>query len=436
MSFGIPVRNGLGLGLTPSTALSTLGVGGRPALFLNFVGTTALDSRITFTRASTGRFTGSNGLIQSAAINAPRFDYDPVTLASKGLLIEEQRTNLVFPADGTTGWQASPASSVTATANAAVSPDGTTNATKLATGDTLNSGHIWFKTFTGAVNTLYCGSVYLKASEYTRAQINFGNTAFANTTYGALFDLSAGAVVATSAGSTATITNAGNGYYRCTVTATSDADGGNYVFSVSPKPASVTTFDGLFTPAATGLGVFAYGIQVEAGAFATSYIPTVAATVTRSADVATMAGTNFSSWYNQSEGTIVASADSTRPSTSSPATRVFSFNDGTAGNDIRTGNTSTLQVVNGGVTQANLTPTPLIPYDGTAFTFASAWSANNFASVTTGAVATDTAGTIPAITQFSLGTGPSSTGVLGGHIRSISYYRTRLPNSTLQALTS
>jgi len=52
-----------------------------------------------FTRASTATFVGSNGLIQSAAIDVARFDHDPVTLACKGLLIEESRTNLVFPSD-------------------------------------------------------------------------------------------------------------------------------------------------------------------------------------------------------------------------------------------------------------------------------------------------------------------------------------------------
>ena len=51
------------------------------------------------TRGSTGTFVGSNGLIQSAGNNVARFDHDPVTLASRGLLIEEGRTNLVFPSD-------------------------------------------------------------------------------------------------------------------------------------------------------------------------------------------------------------------------------------------------------------------------------------------------------------------------------------------------
>jgi|688.fasta_scaffold01708_23 hypothetical protein len=52
-----------------------------------------------FSRGSTGTFVGSDGLIQNAAVNAARFDHDPVTLACKGLLIEESRTNLVFPSE-------------------------------------------------------------------------------------------------------------------------------------------------------------------------------------------------------------------------------------------------------------------------------------------------------------------------------------------------
>jgi len=185
------------------------------------------------------------------------------------------QTNLIFPSDGTT-WSATGAT-VTATANAATSPDGTNNATKIITNDTANGAHNWFKTFAGAVSTAYCGSVYLKAGEYTRAQVNFGNAGFASTTYGALFDLSAGEFVVTTAGSTATITAVGDDWYRCTVTGTSDADGGSYVFSVSPKPASVTTIDAAYTPAATGLGIYIYGAQVVQGATAGNYQQTIAA---------------------------------------------------------------------------------------------------------------------------------------------------------------
>jgi len=83
-----------------------------------------------FTRASTATFVGSNGLIQSAAINTARFDHDPITLACKGLLIEESRTNLALRSDDLANatWTQLQA---TITANTIASPDGSTNADRL-----------------------------------------------------------------------------------------------------------------------------------------------------------------------------------------------------------------------------------------------------------------------------------------------------------------
>jgi hypothetical protein len=159
----------------------------------------------------------------------------------------------------------------------------------------------------------------------------------------------------------------------------------------------------------------------------------VESTVTRAVDSATITGTNFSSWYNASEGTIVFSGDSVRTGVS-PATRTFQFDDNTSDNNIRAAGASTLQVVAATVVQVNLTPTPTIPFNGTVFKFASAYKANDFASVTTGAVATDTSGTIPTVTQLSLG-GPTTSGVLNGHIRTFTYYPQRRDNAQLLGLT-
>ncbi len=64
-----------------------------PTLYLDFL-SGALDSRVTFTRSTVATYFDVAGAMQTAAINAPRFDYDPVTLALKGLLIEAARTNL------------------------------------------------------------------------------------------------------------------------------------------------------------------------------------------------------------------------------------------------------------------------------------------------------------------------------------------------------
>jgi hypothetical protein len=78
----------------------------------------------------------------------------------------------------------------------------------------------------------------------------------------------------------------------------------------------------------------------------------------------------------------------------------------------------------------------LIPFDGTVYKFASAFKVNDFATVTTGAVVTDTSGTVPTgINQLVLG-GGSSTTILNGHIRTFTFYPQRLTNVQLQELAA
>jgi hypothetical protein len=364
----------------------------------------------------------------ASAYYGPRFDYNPVTLAPRGLLIEEQRVNLLLRSEefDNAGWIKS---LVSATANVTTSPDGTTNADRITADGSSNPHTVQQNvTYTAAAHTL---TAYAKRDTNNFVQLRFGASAIAGGTGFANFDLNDGTVGTIGAGlSAASITPAGNGWYRCTITGTTLVAASNLGFYIV---ASATAPSAEVNSLATS--VFLYGAQLEVGSFPTSYIPTVASTVTRAADSVTMTGTNFSSWYNTSEGTIVASADSVRPAATSPATRVFQFDDGTVNNNIRSGSTATLQVVDAGVTQANITATPAITFGGTVFKFASAYKLNDFASVTTGAVATDTSGTVPTVTQLSLG-GPSTSGVLNGHIRTFTFYPSRLTNAQMQALAS
>jgi hypothetical protein len=402
-------------------------------LNLDFLAGAPLDSRITFTRSTTATFVGSDGLLQSSAINAPRFDYNPATLAPRGLLIEEQRVNLLLYSEefDNAAWLKT---NTTVTANATTSPDGTTNADKLI-GTTTAAGHQCQQTAVAAatLGTTYTFSVYIKAAEYGFAFVGLNGTAFVTVPYISV-NLSTGAVATTNGSPvSSSAVLVGNSWLRVTITGTTDVAASTVSPDIRPSPDGVwanrnTAQDGVS-------GIFIWGAQLEAGSFATSYIPTVASTVTRAADVAVMTGTNFSDWYNASEGTIVVNGDSFRGTAGSA--RNFQFDDGTSANNIRSGGASTLQVVDANVVQANLGPTPLIPFDGTAYKFASAYKLNDFASVTTGAVATDTSGTVPTVNQLTLGSGGliSPTTFLNGHIRSITYYPQRLANAQLQALS-
>jgi hypothetical protein len=349
MSFGIPVRNGLSVGLLVSTFLSTRRALPPPALALNFLAGAPLDSRITFTRSTTATFVGSNGLLQSSAINAPRFDYNPTTLAPLGLLIEEQRVNLLLNSD--------------------------------ILGTNLSTQ-----------------SVTVTAQSYT---ISF---------YG-----------------TGTITLSGAASQVVTGT-------GAY-----PSRRTLT-----FTPTAgvlvcTVVGTVQYA-QLEAGAFASSFIPTVASTVTRAGDNAVMTGTNFSSWYNQSEGTIVAQASTER--TSGSAVRVLGIDDGTTDNRHSlsfdgTSPSTTFNAVTivGAVSQAAFV-LPVTPLAVSKLAYA--YKANDFAaSANGGAVSNDVSGTVPSsLTAMRIGSLVGGIQQLNGHLSSITYYATRLSNAQLQALST
>ena len=406
-----------------------------PTIKLDFTSGT-LDSRVSLTRTTTATRVNSSGLIETVAINTPRFEYNPVTLELKGLLVEGQRVNLMFPSSATTGWTASPSGSVAITANAATSPDGTTNATKLATNDTASNGHVWYKTYTGAINTAYCGSAYFKAGEYTRVQMAFDNSSFATAT-GALFDLTGtGTVVATGAGSTAIITAVGNGWYRCSITATSVGTVGNYVVSLTPVPSSVTTFNAVYVPASTGLGIYVYGVQVEANAFATSYIPTTTAQVTRAGDITTMTGTNFSSWYNQTQGTFIMGARVN----STTATRVWMDvgPNGAFGTTAYIAQNPTSISLNPGAAPVNMNSQ--VSATGLSNTAGIAIQDNNSIIAVNGNLGTlDTICTVPAAaTMLAIGSPIWNLGgsvSIEGCIRYITYYNKRLPSEQLQELT-
>jgi hypothetical protein len=254
----------------------------RPTLSLDFAKSKVLDPRITFTRASTATFVGSNGLIQSAGSGAARFDHNQVTLESLGLLVEEARTNLVLRSaefDNAT-WAKG---NLTVTANATTAPDGTLTADKLVENTATAERNIQINVnATGSV--VYTFSVFAKAAERSKFQIYLGASA---TPVGANFDLATGTTPNALLG--ASMVQYPNGWYKCSVTFTHSSSGTK---GISIYPAVL--FSPLTYQGDGASGLFLWGAQMEAGSFPTSYIPTTTATVTRAADVATLANTGSS----------------------------------------------------------------------------------------------------------------------------------------------
>ena len=376
-----------------------------PASF-DFSRTKTSDSRITFTRASSGTFVDADGLIKSAATNAPRFDHDPVTDESLGLLIEESRTNLVTRSEELDQWVIG--SNSTVTANAATAPDGTNTADRVEFSS--QSG-----TFISSNTFIQSGTTYT-ASVYVKAVTPGTNDKFT---------LSFGGQNANNATSQLTATGE---WQRFTATKTPTLSSGSHPFIINNEG------DGF------GSDIYVWGAQVEEASFATSYIPTTSSQVTRAADVVDITGTNFSSFYNQSEGTVFVQSMISRVSNS--VTGILSANlstntgnrlvlfyrsSGATGATMRKSNSISLNVNPYGVLSANATIQQAIGYKS------GDTKAAGGGVLTSGVVTTN----IPTVNRFQIGAFPSTPGdPLNGHIKRLTYFSNRLADATLQSITS
>jgi hypothetical protein len=381
-----------------------------PSLDLRFADNKSLadattgQNLVTFTRASSGTFVDSAGVLQTATNDVARFDHDPVTGESLGLLVEEQRTNLLLRSeDFSTTWVRF---NVNASSNAILAPDGTLTADKLTENDADNFHRIR-QGITSGVTGVF--SVFLKAAERTR--VNLGTS---DTNLIADFDLSAGSVVS----GTGSIEPFGDGWYRCSISATFTTSGSFLLLRNSSS--EFYTGDGTS-------GIYLWGAQLEAGAFPTSYIPTTTAAATRNASLADLIS-----------GTIANNIRSFYVEFSSPAvgTRgVVSLNDNTANERasvLTSGTDPRLVVQDGGVEQANINGGTVAA--GVRTRVAVRINADDFAiSINGGAVVTDTSGTLPTVDRLMFGRTQAGE-YLNGRIARFTGWSQLLSNATLQTL--
>lgn len=338
-------------------------------------------------------------------LNVPRLDYTNSSCPS--ILVEPQRTNVVVRSQefDNASWIKL---DTNISANSTISPDGTNNADKIIP----NTTNIFHAIYQAIPIGTYSFSIYAKfAGEATFSMWlnDFGKRA--------LFDLSNGTIPFSNVANS-TITDAGNGWYKCTVY---DNTLTSFVAIYGRNGAS---FSGNGTD-----GFYLWGAQAEIGSYATSYIPTIASSVTRNADV--ISKTGISSLIGQTEGTMFVDFNVSDLASQTNDPVIFSFN---SSNYIEIFADGRVNYYDGsGNIDINL---PSYGLTNGRHKFGIAYNTNDVAFYIDGSLAgTDTSCTPSAKSNLYLGfTNLSFLPKL--RYNSVQLYKTRLSNSELAQLTT
>lgn len=395
-----------------------------PRLALDFT-TASLDPRVTFTRSgAVATRVNASGLVETMAANTPRFDFNPVTFVCRGLLIEEARTNLILQSsDFTTTWVTDGA---TVTSNSAISPDGTQNA------DQINSAVANWRIRQDigvAGSTAYTCSAFVKKGNSTTVKFEFASTGGANpsVTGNLYYNFDTNTITGTGSVTSPTVTPYGNGWFRIS---------GVLTTSASHTTMLVYCYGGAEYGSAGQTNW--WGAQVEAGAFATSYIPTVASQVTRTADVATMTGTNFSSWFNASQGSFTFTGDTLATGAVRPGVWITKSGGGSGYIQFKVprppGTTGITIQDDAGAVVADLSGSAITV--NTAFTVCGGYKVNDFGFADRGAAtAVDTSGAVPTgLDRMGLGW-DFGTNYQNGHIAAVRFWPQKLITAEIQAFS-
>ena len=395
---------------------------------------------ITFTRTSGATYFDSNGVLQTAGNNVPRLDYNPITLAAQGLLIEEARTNSIrnntmqgavagTPGTVPTYWAptTSTANGITRTIVGTGTENGITYIDIQYAGTATANGNINISAdqnnFIAALqNQVWTFSVYFRLVGGSFANLTTNALYINSYTSGGAFDANATSSVSNYVAPTGSALNTQRYFFTGTLSSANTAfvNGGLYMTFNSGAVINFTLRIGL--------------PQLELGAFATSVIPTTTTALTRSADVASV--NTLSPWFNSTTGTLYTESVLARQNATG-GLEVASIRNAGSTSYIRTfyraSGATGQSVLDTSVIQCDLTATGVISAN-TTVKMALAYSANDFAaSGNGGAVVTDTTGTVPSgLTDMQLG----GVGILNGYLRRITYYPRKLSSAELQAITA
>lgn len=227
-----------------------------------------LAGALTSTRASTATYVDRYGVVKTAAVDELREE-------KEGWLIEGASTNLLTYSEqfDNAAWVKSRAS-ITAN-NVTTAPDGTITADELTDNSELNY-HAIFQFETVTAGQYYTHSCFVKANTLNQAGFQFSGVEFGNTE--SLFDLVSGTVIK-SINCTSTIKNLGNGWFKISSSALCSTSG-NAATGIILGKNGTAFYSGDGTSS-----IYIWGAQLEQLPFASSYIPTTTAPVTRAADI-------------------------------------------------------------------------------------------------------------------------------------------------------
>jgi hypothetical protein len=379
-----------------------------------------------FTRSGNATRVNSEGLIELVSTNVPRLNYpliDGVVQGCPSLLLEPQRINLITYSEELSNW--TNIQNVTVTDNQIISPDGTLNASRINE-TTDNEAHRIFLNPTVA-NAQHSFSVFMKAGTrdwcYLRLDSQSSDRAW--------FNIKDGVIGTVDSDLTASIEDYGNGWFRCTVVSQ------GVTFDTTPLGIiAITKGDNVQSYVGdVNEYIYAWGAQLEAGSYPTSYIPTSGTTATRSAETCNNAGDVNT--FNDSEGVLFAEISALADDLTF---RRISLSNGTSSNRLsliywNETNKLIFELNSGGVQQVFLQFT--LPSEVDFNKIAAKYKDNDFALWVNGIeVGIDTVGSVPTGLNTLNFDSATSSQYFYGNTKQLQYFPTALNDSDLETLTS
>lgn len=399
----------------------------RPQALFDFAGSGIIDPRLTFTRASTATRTNKLGYIETVPSGIPRIDYNPITGAIRGVLIEQQSTNLFLNSSTFSSWILLGASIGDSSEK---SPRDII--AKKITESLVNETHQVYSAVSVVSGSYYSVSIYAKSAERNHIRISLQSSAFGDNY--AVFNVSTG-IVESSYGISAKITQAKNGFFRCSLSAmciSTRSANCSFVLLQSAGGPVVYTGNGVS-------GLLISDAQWEESYSPTSYIPTTTAQVTRAADSLSLQSLAFTRAINATECAIYIDYEINAAAwpASSPVIACLSNNSGTgeASGIILSASQAGLSL---DATVSSASQAALSIAAGSqsgAHRVAFSYKTDGFAlSADNTAPTTDSSGSIPSLTRLDIG---SAIGArhFNGHIKRVAVFPRYADSTIIQSIT-